>query len=55
MKLNANEETYEMLEICGQMVLFTSARIDRKTVPNELYAYDLRHDDGCQGDMDHSQ
>lgn len=51
MKLNANEETYEMLEICGQTVLFTSARIDRKTIPNELYAYDLRHDDGCQGNI----
>ena len=45
MKLNANDETYEILEICGQTVLFTSARIDRETVPDGLYAYDLRHDD----------
>lgn len=51
MKLNANEETYEMLEICGQTVLFTSVRIDRETVPDGLYAYDLRHDDECQGDI----
>ncbi|MFR7606183.1 MAG: LPD28 domain-containing protein [Oscillospiraceae bacterium] len=51
MKLNANDETYEILEICGQTVLFTSARIARETVPDGLYAYDLRHDDECQGDI----
>lgn len=31
------------------VVLFTSARIDRKTVPENLFCYDARHDDDCQG------
>jgi hypothetical protein len=49
--LNAKDENYELLEIFGQTVLFTNMRIDRKTVPDELFAYDVRHDDECQGEI----
>lgn len=48
---NANEINFESLEILGQTALFTCLRIDRKSVPDELYAYDLRHDDECQGNI----
>ena len=46
---NANTIKYEGLELLGQTVLFTCLRIDRNTVPDGLYAYDLRPDDECQG------
>lgn len=38
-----NERSYEASE------LFTSFRIKRDTVPDGLYAYDVRHDDDCRG------
>lgn len=30
-------------------VLFTCARLDRKSIPDDLFCYDVRHDDECQG------
>ena len=47
---NAVEERYELVEVFGRECLFTCARIDRATVPEGLYAYDVRHDDDCQGE-----
>lgn len=49
MKRNASEEKYEVVEVLGQKCLFTCMRIDRATVPAGMYAYDIRHDDDCQG------
>ena len=46
---NARNLTYEKLDILGQTVLFTCLRVDRDTVPEGMHAYDLRHDDECQG------
>lgn len=46
---NANEESYETMEMLGQTVLFTNARIDRNTVPQSIYVYDLR--DACDGNI----
>lgn len=46
---NARELKYEGLELFGQTVMFTCLRIDRSTVPEGLFAYDLRHDDNCDG------
>ena len=48
--INANEADYERLELLGHDTLFTCLRIDRKTLPNGLYAYDLRDCDDCTGD-----
>ena len=48
--INANDADYERFEILGHDALFTSLRIDRKTLPNGLYAYDLRDCDDCTGD-----
>lgn len=49
MKHNAMTERYEEITVLGKPALFTSLRIDRATVPEGLYAYDVRHDDECRG------
>ena len=51
MSINAKEENYELMEMLGQTVLFTNMRVDRSTVPEGLYAYDVRHDDDCTGEI----
>lgn len=50
MAYNAVTERYERVEVFGKECLFTCARIDRTTVPEGMYAYDVRHDDDCQGE-----
>ena len=40
MTLNAMNERYEEITVCGKPALFTSIRIRRDTVPDGLYAYD---------------
>ena len=47
--INANETEYERFEILGHDALFTNMRIDRKSLPEGLYAYDLRDCDDCSG------
>lgn len=47
--INANEADYECFEILGHDALFTNLRIDRKTLPEGLYAYDIRDSDYCDG------
>ena len=49
MTYNAMTERYEEITVCGKPALFTSIRIKRDTVPDGLYAYDVRHDDECRG------
>ncbi|MCI8605226.1 MAG: hypothetical protein HFE79_14010 [Ruminiclostridium sp.] len=41
----ANELSYEEFEILGRKGLFTCMRVDRKSLPEGLYAYDLRDND----------
>lgn len=48
--INANETGYERFEILGHDALFTSLRIDRKSLPEGLHAYDLRDCDDCSGE-----
>lgn len=43
--INANEADYERFEILGHDALFTCLRIDRKSLPEGLHAYDLRDED----------
>lgn len=47
--VDAKKETFELAMPDAYPVLFTSARVDRKTVPKDLFCYDVRHDDDCQG------
>ena len=49
MAFNAMTEHYEEITVCGKPALFTSIRIKRDTIPDGLYAYDVRHDDECRG------
>ena len=49
MTFNAMTEHYEEITVCGKPALFTSICIKRDTVPDGLYAYDVRHDDECRG------
>lgn len=42
---NAKSVKYQIVEAAGQTALFTDLRIDRDTVPNGYYCYDLRHGD----------
>lgn len=50
-RTNANEKTYQQIKLFGKIVLFTPSRIDRTTVPEELFLYEVMHDDECQGIM----
>ena len=49
MTFHAMTERYEEITVCGKPALFTSIRIKRDTIPDGLYAYDIRHDDECRG------
>lgn len=50
MTTDARNEDFELVEIDDRVVLFTNARIDRNTVPNNLYCYDVRESEGFSGD-----
>ena len=50
MSVNAFTEEYEYIELFGKPGLFTNARIDRDTVPEGWYAYDLRGSDYDPGE-----
>lgn len=39
---DARKEQFEAVGVCGVPALFTVNRIDRKTVPKGMYAYDMR-------------
>ena len=44
---NAGKENFELAMLDDYMVLYTGSRIDRNTVPENLFCYDVRHDDDC--------
>ena len=46
---NAQDENYELVMLDEFPVLFTNGRLDRKSIPEGLFCYDIRHDDECQG------
>ncbi len=47
---NAMTGIYEEVTVLGKPMLFTDLRIDRATVSNGLYVYEVRHDDDMRGD-----
>lgn len=49
MKTDAKAERFERAELFGRPALFTGSRIDRMTVPKNLYCYDLRGSDNDPG------
>lgn len=48
--VNARNEEYEYIELFSKPALFTNSRIDRDTVPEGWYAYDLRGSDYDPGE-----
>ena len=49
MSIDAAKEIYEHIELFGKPALFSNFRIDKGTVPQELYCYDLRGSDNDPG------
>lgn len=47
---NAMKEEFENVTVLGHPMLSTSGRVKRKTVPEGLYMYEVRHDDDQRGD-----
>ena len=45
MQVNAMTEEFEHIELFGKPVLFTNARVDKATVPEGWYRYDIRGSD----------
>lgn len=39
----------ELVTFRGKPMLFTNLRVDRKTIPDGYFAYDVRHDDSGEG------
>ena len=44
-----NKEEFELVMLDDYPVLFTCGRLKRENIPKELFCYDVRHDDECQG------
>lgn len=49
MRVNATTEQYENVTVLNKPMLFTSLRVDKATVPDGLFVYEVRHDDDCKG------
>lgn len=48
-RCDARKETYEEIEIFDTLALFSSGRIQKNSVPEGFYCYEVRHDDECRG------
>lgn len=49
MTFDARKEHYMLVDMDGYICLFTNMRLDRDTIPKDLYCYDVRDDDDCSG------
>lgn len=49
-RLNAREELWEKVEVLGKECLFVDLRIDRNTIPEGYYMYEVRHTDNDWGE-----
>ena len=49
-RVDAKETCWEKVEVLGREGLFTCLRVDRNTVPEGWYMYEVRHDDECRGE-----
>ena len=54
--INVQKESLAEVEILGHMALYTDLRVDRNTIPEKMYCYDLRHgdDDGYPAALEES-
>ena len=51
MRVNARTEEFQHIELFDKYALFTNARIDRSTVPDGWYCYDIRGSDNDPGEL----
>lgn len=49
-RYNVKDVICEKVEVIGRKGLFTELRIDRNSIPDGWYMYEVRHDDDCQGE-----
>ena len=49
-RLNAMDERWERIEVLGKECLFNDMRIDRSTIPNGYFMYEVRHCDEDWGE-----
>lgn len=49
-RYHAMEEKFTEITVLGHAALFHDLRIDRSTVPEGMYLYEVRHDDEGLGD-----
>lgn len=49
MRYQANELNYEKVQILGKIGFFTNERIQKDSVLERVFQYEVRHDDLCQG------
>ena len=47
---DASKQNYQEVAIFDRPALFTECRIDRTTVPEDVYRYELRHGDEDWGE-----
>jgi len=47
---NAQDESFELIEVLGQPALFSCMRIRRASVPQGLFQYEVRYDDDGRGE-----
>lgn len=50
MRADYNKETFTRVRVCGIECDFSDMRIDRSTVPEGRYQYEVADDDESQGD-----
>lgn len=50
MRLDYRTEKFQKVSVCGIPCDFSDMRIDRSTVPEGLYQYEVADDDESQGD-----
>lgn len=44
-KIDAGEELFDEIDLIGRTGLFTELRVDKSTIPDGVYCYELRHGD----------
>lgn len=49
MSVNTREEIFREVELFGKPAFFSNSRIDRDTVPEQWFGYDLRGSDYAPG------
>ena len=47
--MNADNENFELVLVDDIPAIFTSAGLNRESIPKGVFCYDIRHDDGQQG------